>query len=88
VLLLRWDSLPPVVDLRFPPSISDALPQSISRDRLVELPRVGSAILAINLVLGVALHAWDRVAGYALFLAAACAQVAIAVGLALMLRDI
>lgn len=42
---------------------------------LLSIPVTGVGLLAINLVLGVVLHAWERAVGYLLFLAAIGAQV-------------
>jgi hypothetical protein len=40
----------------------------------------------VNLVLGVVLHAWDRMAGYVLFAAAVAVQVGIFAAIAIALR--
>jgi len=42
---------------------------------LLMIPVTGLGLLAVNLVLGFFLHAWDRAVGYLLFAAGACLQV-------------
>jgi len=44
------------------------------KSELLSIPTTGIGILAVNLVLGVLLHAWERAVGYLLFLAALGAQ--------------
>ncbi|MEE8421677.1 MAG: PH domain-containing protein, partial [Dehalococcoidia bacterium] len=73
---LLYADLPPTLELHFPPTEATPIVTVVSRDAILELPRVASIMLAINLVLGIALHAWERVAGYVLFLAAIVVQAA------------
>jgi hypothetical protein len=42
---------------------------------LLMIPVTGLGLLALNLVLGFFLHAWERAVGYLLFVAAAGAQI-------------
>lgn len=64
-----------------PNSIPFAFPSlgSVTRvddkEGLLTIPITGVGLLAINLVLGYVLHAWDRAVGYLLFLAASGMQV-------------
>lgn len=73
---LRYADLPPTLELHFPPTEATPIVTVVSRDAILQLPRVASIMLALNLVLGIALHAWERVAGYVLFMAAIVVQAA------------
>ena len=75
-IAVRYGDLPPTLDLHFPSTESTSIVTVVSRDAILELPRAASAMLGANLVIGLALHAWDRVAGYVAFIAAAVVQAA------------
>ena len=47
----------------------------------------GVGLLAVNLVLGFVLHAWERAVGYMLFLAALSAQVILLAAAIIVLAD-
>lgn len=74
-IAMRYGSIPERMPLHFP--IDDAVVSSEGREAILELPRTATILLAANLVLGVILHAWDRMAGYVLFAAAVAVQVSI-----------
>jgi hypothetical protein len=73
---LRYGDLTTTLNLHFPATEVTPIVTAVDRDAILELPRVASIVLAVNLVLGVALHAWERVAGYVLFVAAVVVQIA------------
>jgi len=75
VVAARYNTLPETFELYFPPSRSSPLVELVGREAVLELPRTASMLLLANLALGVLLYAWDRAAGYALFIAAAALQV-------------
>ncbi len=81
----RYGMLPPTLELHFPPSDPQPIVTVTSRDAIFQLSRTASAILAVNIVLGAALHAWDRVAGYVLLFAATVVQLAFFAAVALAL---
>lgn len=74
VVAWRYGSLPESFELYFPPSHSSPLVELVGRSAVLELPRTASALLLLNLVGGVALYAWDRVAAYTAFIAGAALQ--------------
>lgn len=75
VVAWRYHSLPESFELYFPPSRSSPLVELVGRSAVLELPQTASMLLLANLALGVLLYAWDRAAGYALFVAGALLQV-------------
>lgn len=81
----RYPSLPPTLQLHFPPSADPPLLTLTSRDTLLEVPRTASAILALNVALGIALYGWERVAGYVLLVGAIGIQIALLVAAAIAL---
>jgi Bacterial PH domain len=85
---LRWAGLPAVLELHFPPTEQLPLVEVVGRGAILELPRVASMILAINLVIGVAVHTWERVASYVLLIAATVVQVAFIAALEIALRGV
>ncbi len=74
VVAWRYGTLPQSFELYFPPSHSSPLVELVGRSAVLELPRMASALLGVNLVAGVVLYLWDRAAAYALFVAAALLQ--------------
>lgn len=72
---LRYGSIPERMPLHFP--VGDTVVSSEGREAILELPQAATFLLAANLVLGVILHSWDRMAGYVLFAAAVAVQVSI-----------
>ena len=72
----RYNDIPATLELHFPPAAPTPIVTVVSRDAIFELPRTASLILGVNLLVGLVLHAWDRVAGYVLFLAATAVQAA------------
>jgi len=88
VVALRWTGLPATLELHFPPTERLPLVQVVGRRAILELPQVATAILAINLLVGVALHAWDRAAGYAVLMAGAALQVVFIVAVQVALRAV
>jgi hypothetical protein len=81
---LRYGSLPETLALHFP--TNDPVVAPGGREAILELPRTATVLLGVNLVLGVILHAWDRMAGYVLFAAAVAIQAAIFAAIAIALR--
>jgi hypothetical protein len=84
-IALRYDSLPAALELNFPPTSERSVITVTGREAILELPRTATLLLALNLVLGVVAHAWDRMAGYLLLGAATAVQVAMFVALTLAL---
>jgi hypothetical protein len=64
------------------------LVEIVPRATILELPRVASIILAINVVIGIAVHAWERGATYVLLLAAAALQIAFVAAIEIALRGV
>ncbi len=81
---LRYGSLPETLALHFP--TNDPVVAPGGREAILELPRTATILLGVNLVLGVILHAWDRMAGYVLFAAAVAVQIGIFAAIAIALR--
>lgn len=70
----RYGSLPKTFELYFPPSSASPLVELVGRAAVLELPQAASLLLIVNLGLGILLYAWERVAAYTLFIAAAGLQ--------------
>ena len=85
---LRYPDLPAALELHFPAYEDTGLVDVRTKDSILQLPRIATLILAINLALGFLLHAWERVAGYVLFLAAAAIQLGFAAAIAIALRGV
>jgi len=85
---LRYPDLPAALELHFPASEDTGLVDVRTKDSILQLPRIATLILGINLLIGFALHAWERVAGYVLFLAAGAIQLGFAAAIAIALRDV
>ncbi|MBT5775708.1 MAG: hypothetical protein HOH95_15170 [Dehalococcoidia bacterium] len=85
---LRYPDLPAALELHFPAAENTGLVDVRTKDSILQLPQIATLILAINLVVGFFLHAWERVAGYVLFLAAAAIQLAFAAAIAIALRGV
>lgn len=75
-IALQYTGLPSTLELHFPPTEVIPIVTVVSRDAILELPRIASLVLAVNVTLGVLIHGWERVASYVLFLAATAVQVA------------
>lgn len=88
VVAVRWAGLPETFELHFPPTETLPLIEVVSRNAILELPRVASTVLALNLVIGFALHAWERAAGYVLLASAAAIQVVFIVAIEIALRGV
>jgi hypothetical protein len=80
--------LPAAFELHFPAFEDSGLVDNQTKDALLELPRIATILLVVNLGLGFVLHTWERVAGYVLFLAAAAIQVAFAAALLIATRGL
>ena len=72
-VLQQYPGLPESIPLSFP-SLGGVTRVDDKRE-LLTIPITGMGLLAVNLVLGFFLHAWERTVGYLLFLAAIGAQV-------------
>jgi hypothetical protein len=57
------------------------------KEELLAIPMTGVGLLAVNLVLGFALHAWERAVGYMLFLAGLSAQIILLAAAIIVLAD-
>jgi hypothetical protein len=68
----HYADLPQSIPLAFP-SLS-GVTRVDDKEELLSIPITGLGLLAVNLVLGFVLHAWERTVGYLLFLAAIGAQ--------------
>ena len=88
VVAQRWGGLPETFQLHFPPTETSPIVEMVGRAAILELPRVASTVLALNLVIGVALHAWERAAGYALLASAAALQIVFIVAIEIALRGV
>jgi hypothetical protein len=86
-VIARFGSLPPTLDLTFPPGARGELIAVSSREALLALPRAATALLVLNLLVGVFAHAHSRVAAYVLFITAALVQVAMALAVTLALWE-
>ncbi len=75
-VVVQYPTLPATLELTFPPAGSTSFATVVARDAILELPRAATALLALNLTVGVLAHGWNRAAGYVLFLAAAGIQLA------------
>jgi hypothetical protein len=84
----RYGGLPETFELYFPPSAATPLVELVGRSAVLELPRVASFLLVVNLGLGVLLYAWERVAAYAMFLAGGALQVGFIVAFLLATSDL
>lgn len=83
---LRYPDLPAAFELQFPAYEDNPLVNVQTKDAILQLPRIATALLVVNLVIGFALHSWERVAGYVMFIAAAAVQLAFAVAIAIAIR--
>ncbi len=82
-IALRYGSIPEREPLHFP--VNDTVVSSQGREAILELPRTATFLLAADLILGVILHSWDRMAGYVLFAAAVAVEVGIFAAIVLAL---
>ena len=85
---LRYPDLPAAFELHFPASEDSPLVDVRTKDAILQLPRIATALLVVNLLLGFVLHAWERVAGYVLFIAAAAVQLAFAAAIAIAIQGV
>lgn len=74
-LAVQYSHLPATIPVHFPPS--EAMPLSEINDRglLAMIPRSASVVLLLDLALGIALYAWDRVVARLTFGVAIAMQV-------------
>ena len=80
-VLHQYPGLPATVALRFP-SLGGVV-RSGHKSDLLDIPRSGLGFLAINLVLAVLLHSWERMVGYALLVAGIALQIGLLIAAAL-----
>jgi hypothetical protein len=69
----QYAGLPDSIPYAYPPL--SGITRVDSKSELLAIPTTGIAMLAVTLVLGYALHAWERAVGYVLFLAGIGAQI-------------
>lgn len=84
-VIARFGSLPPTLDLTFPPGARGELIAVSSREALLALPRAATVLLLVNTAIGVFVHAHSRVAAYVLFGTAGLAQLAMAAAVTIAL---
>ncbi|MCC6236164.1 MAG: hypothetical protein IT299_01170 [Dehalococcoidia bacterium] len=84
-VIARFGSLPPTLDLTFPPGARGELIAVSSREALLALPQAATALLVLNVLVGVFAHAHSRMAAYVLFGTAALAQLAMGLAVTLAL---
>ncbi len=84
-VIARYGSLPPTLDLTFPPGARGELIAVSSREALLALPRAATVLLLANTLIGVFVHAHSRVAAYVLFVTGGLAQLAMALAVTLAL---
>jgi hypothetical protein len=70
----RYGSLPETLELHFPPGQAPPLAGLAERSAILELPQTATVMLLGGLAIGVALHRWERIAGYLMFGVAATVQ--------------
>lgn len=83
LVAFRYQALPQTLELHFPPGEQLDLITIVGREAILELPRMASLILGINLLAGIALHAFERAAGYVLLIAATAVQLAFMIAIAI-----
>lgn len=81
----RYGGLPDTLALHFPAYEAEAVVTVTSRDAILELPRVATLLLAVNLLAGAALHRWERIAGQMAFLVAGLLQLGFIAAIAIAL---
>jgi hypothetical protein len=69
----QYPGLPETISLSFPQL--DGVTRVGDKDELLRIPATGIGILLLNIALGFIAHAWERMVGYVLLLAAIAAQV-------------
>ena len=88
IVALRYPGLPAAFELHFPAYEDSPLVDVRTKDAIFTLPKIATGLLVVNLLLGFALHAWERVAGYAFFIAAAAVQLAFAAAVAIAIQGV
>lgn len=83
---IRYPDLPAAFELQFPAYEDNPLVNVQTKEAILELPRIATGLLVVNLVIGFALHSWERVAGYVMFIAAAAVQLAFAAAVAIAIQ--
>lgn len=74
----QYPDLPQSIPLSFPQL--NGVTRVGDKDELLRIPLTGIAILLVNLALGFVAHAWERMVGYVLLVAAIAAQGALLAG--------
>ena len=85
---LRYPDLPAAFELQFPASENDPLVNVQTKDAILELPQIASGLLVVNLLIGFVLHAWERVAGCVMFIAAAAVQVVFTAAIVMAIQGV
>ncbi len=85
---LQYQGLPELVEVHFPPFEAPAVIEAVGRGTLIEIPRMATFLLAVNLVVGFLLYTWDRAAAYAVFVAAAALQVGFLIAFQVAIHDL
>jgi hypothetical protein len=84
----QYPGLPAAFELHFPAYENNALVDVQTKDALLDLPRIATVLLVVNLMIGFFLHTWERVAGYVMFIAAAGVQLAFTAAVAIAIRGV
>jgi hypothetical protein len=71
IIALRYPDLPAQLELTFPPIDRPLIFETIPKTQLLDIPRIATTLLAVNLAIGWILHSWERVAGHVMFAATA-----------------
>jgi hypothetical protein len=71
----QYPGLPQSIPLEFPQL--NGVTRVGDKDELLRIPMTGIGILLLNLGLGFIAHAWERMVGYVLLIAAIVAQLAL-----------
>lgn len=60
-LAVQYGDLPPTVNVYFPPADPNPLSATNGRAILIQIPRAATVVLALDLLAGVLMYAWDRI---------------------------
>lgn len=86
LVAVRYPDLPAAFEFQFPAYEDNPLVNVQTKDAILDLPRIATALLIVNLAIGFVLHSWERVAGYVMFIAAAAVQLAFAAAVAIAIQ--
>lgn len=84
----QYSGLPEFVNVHFPAYETVAVAEEASRGVLLEIPRMATFLLALNLAVGFLLYTWERAAAYAVFVAASLLQLGFLVAFQVAIYDL